>query len=520
MKPVVAEICGAGESEDPHDWREQYQGSYGAARGHRGQSAFALGDDFIALNYGTHSLLRLPYGWVSVKERWRSMQIGGGEKLVVFVAGATIDPQMSKAGSGYLGAAGLFFLLGAAGVGTYLTQSNDAEAAHTPAGAGQNAPAKGTKASASSKVEAPSGVSNATGSIALHFGDRVETISRAELGTDRKSIEAALAPIKARMDQGPANAYLDLEARKVHEAKDGLAIDLFGSVSALEVALRTGTSDVTLEGVAVPAEKTIQDLGVSDISKVIGSFKTKFSVAEKTRNANLKLLASKIDGYVLKPGEKFSFNALTGDRLLEDGFKMAHVISQGQMVDGMAGGSCQISTTLHGAAFFSGLDILKVTPHSRPSTYVTLGLDATVVASRVDLQLRNPYDFPVVIHYRVARGVSHVEILGKEKPFDEIEFERNIDKRINFETVTREDPNMGMGHMVVEQLGYPGYKVSKTRRVYKDGEVIRTDKWKVRYQPVIEYARLGISPNPNLPAPKKRKGHGPKPASGRFTMRQ
>ncbi len=423
---------------------------------------------------------------------------------------------MSNSGSGYLGAAGLLFVLGAAGVGTYLTQSNDAEAASSPA------PAATVRAPAVEKT-APSqqgAKPNMAGSITLRFGDRTESISRAALGADRASIEAALAPLKARLDVGPRDAFLDMENRKVNEAKPGLAIDLFGSVSAVELALRTGAAEVELEGVSVPAEKTIADLGIDNISTVIGSFKTKFSVAEKTRNANLKLLASKINGYVLKPGERFSFNSKTGDRLLEDGFKMAHVISQGQMVDGMAGGSCQISTTLHGAAFFSGLDILKVTPHSRPSTYVTLGLDATVVASRVDLQLRNPYDFPVVIHYRVARGVSHVEILGKEKPFDEIEFERNIDKRIDFETVTREDPQMGMGHMVVEQLGYPGYKVSKTRRVYKDGKVIRTDKWKVRYQPVIEYARLGINPNPNLPAPKKRRGHGPKPASGKFSMRR
>ena len=427
---------------------------------------------------------------------------------------------MSKTGSGYLGAAGLLFLLGAAGVGTYLTQSSDAEAADATVASTQSTPIAGAKAGASETAKAKAPKANATGWIVLRFGDQAETISRAALGTDRKSIEAALAPLKARMDRGASNAHMDLEARKVYEAEDGLAMDLFGSVSAIELALRTGAGEVTLEGVAVPAEKTIKDLGVSDISKVIGSFKTKFSVAEKTRNANLKLLASKINGQVLMPGEKFSFNDLTGDRLLEDGFKVAHVISQGQMVDGMAGGSCQISTTLHGAAFFSGLDIVKVTPHSRPSTYVMLGLDATVVASRVDLQLRNPYDFPVVIHYRVARGVSEVEILGKEKPFDEIEFERNIDKRIDFETVTREDSSMGMGHMVVEQLGYPGYKVSKTRRVYKDGKVIKTDKWKVNYRPVIEYARLGINPNPNLPAPKARKGHGPKPASGRFTMRQ
>ncbi|MCP4444141.1 MAG: hypothetical protein GY811_02185 [Myxococcales bacterium] len=425
---------------------------------------------------------------------------------------------MSKAGSGYLGAAGLFFLIGAVGVGAYLTQSDSGEAAKEEA-----ATNAGAVLSPASKVDPATSQGPAAaleGSLEISFAGTRESIERKALGGNRSSIEAALMPIKSRLDHGAANAYLDLEAREVHAAKDGLAIDLFGAVSAVQFALRTGAKTVELEGVPVPAERTIADLGVSDISAIVGSFKTKFSVAEKTRNANLKLLASKVNGYVLKPGEEFSFNALTGDRLLEDGFKMAHVISQGQMVDGMAGGSCQISTTLHGAAFFSGLEILKVTPHSRPSTYVTLGLDATVVASRVDLKLRNPYDFPVVIHYQVARGVSHVEILGKEKPFDEIEFERSIDERIDFETVTREDPTMGMGHMVVEQLGYPGYKVSKIRRIYKDGEVIKTDKWKLRYQPVIEYARLGINPNPNLPAPRKRKGHGPKPASGRFTMRQ
>jgi vancomycin resistance protein YoaR len=251
---------------------------------------------------------------------------------------------------------------------------------------------------------------------------------------------------------------------------------------------------------------------------VIGSFSTKFSVAEKTRNDNLKLLASKIDGYVLQPGQEFSFNDLTGMRTLEDGFKMAHVILAGEMVDGMAGGSCQISTTLHGAAFFGGLDILRSTPHSRPSTYVALGLDATVVAGQTDLKLRNPYDFPVVIHYRVARGVAYVELLGKEKPFTKVEFEREIAERLDFETVTREDNEMPVGSMVVDQLGYPGYKVNRTRRIYKGRKVIRTDKWKLQYRPVVEYARIGINPNPNLPAPEQKKKHGPKPAEGKFKM--
>ncbi|MBL4635665.1 MAG: VanW family protein [Kofleriaceae bacterium] len=437
-----------------------------------------------------------------------------------------MSPQ-NNSGKAFFGAAGLLFVLGAAGVGGYFLSVKDAEAtiAASPQ-VGGTAPknSKVVDNSESNTVEAvdlvgDSGSVSAADSLVVVFDGHRHPISRAGLA-NRGAIHKALLAVKAKIDKGPVDAYLDLEAREVHAAEPGLAIDLFASVSAVEIAVRGGKSEITLSGIAVPPSVTIEDLGIDDISTVIGKFRTKFSVAEKTRNANLKLLASKINGLVLQPGQKFSFNETTGDRLLEDGFKMAHVISQGQMVDGMAGGSCQISTTLHGAAFFSGLNILKVTPHSRPSTYVAIALDATVVASKVDLKLSNPYDFPIVIHYKVARGISQVEILGREKPFDYIEFERNIDRRIPFETVTREDSSMGMGHMSVDQMGYPGYKVSRIRRTYKDGEVIKEDKWKLAYRPVVEYARLGINPNPNLPPPKKRRGHGPKPASGRFTMTQ
>lgn len=438
-----------------------------------------------------------------------------------------MSPQ-NNSGKALFGAAGLLFVLGAAGIGGYFLMVKDAEAEVTAGESSVTAPSalakeatkdSTTKAAPTVEIEEPATPVSAADTLAIVFEGQRQLLSRAQLD-DRAAIHKALAAVKGKLDRGPVDAYLDLEGRKVHPAEPGISIDLFGSVSAVEIALRTGKSEIALEGVEVPAAVTVDDLGIADISTVIGKFSTKFSVAEKTRNANLKLLASKVNGHILQPGQKFSFNETTGDRLLEDGFKMAHVIAQGQMVDGMAGGSCQISTTLHGAAFFSGLDIVKVTPHSRPSTYVQIALDATVVASKVDLQLRNPYDFPIVIHYKVARGVSFVEILGKEKPFDYIEFDRNIDRRVPFETVTREDGSMGMGHSVVDQMGYPGYKVSRIRRTYKDGEVIDEDKWKLAYRPVVEYVRLGNNPNPNLPAPKKRKGHGPKPASGRFTMKQ
>ena len=49
------------------------------------------------------------------------------------------------------------------------------------------------------------------------------------------------------------------------------------------------------------------------------------------------------------------------------------------------------------------------------SSYIKLGLDATVSYGKVDLKLRNPYDFPIVVHaFTPEEGVLRVELLGGE----------------------------------------------------------------------------------------------------------
>jgi len=338
---------------------------------------------------------------------------------------------------------------------------------------------------------------------------------------DRDKAVAALRQIKADVDQAPSNARMDLRAHKIYKSKDGRVVDLYGAISALEAAVATGATSIQLPVTELPARVTTKTLGIDDISHVLGHFSTKFSVAEKLRNSNLKLAASHLDGYVLQPGVEFSFNDVVGARTEKEGYKIAHVILGGELVDGEAGGTCQVSTTLHGASFFAGLDIIKGRPHSRPSTYVTMGLDATVVYPVTDLKLRNPYDFPVVISYKVARGEARVEILGKERPYDKVGFEREIVEKDDFDTVTREDDNIPIGYMVVDQLGFPGYKVNRYRKFYRGKKLVKTNKWKLVYRPVTEYVRVGANPDPNLPPPKAHKPHGPHPPpKGIFRLSQ
>ncbi len=343
---------------------------------------------------------------------------------------------------------------------------------------------------------------------------------------DRSAAQARLQALAGSFNVAAEDARLDLEGRAVHREKEGASIDALASLTAIAEAARSGVAEATLRTVPVAPATTVKDLGIDDISQVMATFETKFSTADFSRNYNLKLAASKLNGYVLQPGAEFSFNEAVGARTEKEGYKIAGVITAGEMVDGLAGGTCQISTTLHGAAFFAGLGVVNATPHSRPSTYVDMGLDATVVYPHVDLKLRNDYDFPVVIHFKVTRGRSIVEILGRERPFDEVVFERKMVERQEFDTITREDEGMPVGSMKFDQYGFPGFKIDRVRKLLKDGKVVKRDRWRIRYAPVTEYARLGINPDPNLVLPepsrkeKKKKKRLKEPSMKTYRMVQ
>jgi vancomycin resistance protein YoaR len=331
---------------------------------------------------------------------------------------------------------------------------------------------------------------------------------------DRDKAVKALFGLKAKFDKSPIDAYLDLEERQIHADTAGVGIEIWGSLPRILAAARSGASTVELASVPVPASVTKATLGIDDISVVMGHYVTKFAVTDRDRNFNLKLAASKINGTVLQPHVEWSFNGQVGERSEKEGYKIAHVITAGEMVDGLAGGTCQISTTLFGASFFAGLDIVKTTNHSRPSAYTPLGFDATVVWPDTDLVLRNPYDFPVAIHYRVANGEALVEILGKQRPYDKIVFARKVLEETPYSTEERLDDEMPEGQTMLDQAGFNGYKLTRFRRFYKGKEMVREQKWTVTYKPVTEYVRRGTNKDPNAQMPKEKEIHplkAPKP---------
>lgn len=336
----------------------------------------------------------------------------------------------------------------------------------------------------------------------------------------QKGLEQLVA-YKDQYDRPPEDARVDLENKKVIPERTGFGIDVFASLGVVERTAQSGRREVDLAGGEIAPQVTRERLGHLDVSHVMGWFETKFNVADRDRSYNLRLAAEKVNGHVIMPGEVFSFNEAVGERTEKQGYRVAGVIQAGEMIDGLAGGACQISSTLHGAAFFAGLEIVKARPHSRPSTYITMGMDATVVWPTVDVKLKNPYPFPVAIRYVVGQGTVRVEILGQARPYEKIVFVREVTEETPFETVTREDHSMPIGSQVTEQLGFPGYKLIRRRQFYRDGKLVKEDKWRLSYPPTTEYIRIGTNPDPNLVPPKQPKLTGPMNPGGKtYTLAQ
>jgi vancomycin resistance protein YoaR len=334
---------------------------------------------------------------------------------------------------------------------------------------------------------------------------------------DRNKALEFLTELKDDVDRAPVDARLDLEHHTVAPAQPGYLLRVYDSMVALEYAARSGQARVELAAGLSAARVKEQDLEGINISTVLGYWETRYSAIgpDTDRTYNLKVGADHLNGHILKPHEVFSFNEVVGDRTEKEGYRVAPVIQGGELIDGLAGGMCQIASTLHGAAFFAGLEIVSSTPHSRPSAYITMGLDSTVVYPSVDLKLRNPYDFPVVMHYQVNQGAVKVELLGKERPY-RVVFEREIKSETPFGSDTRGDAEAPSGQRYTIQEGYPGYSLIRRRYIFEKDKMpkwsgpepiadilqkqpnvkpVKKEQWALHYPATTQYVAVGTGPS-------------------------
>lgn len=311
---------------------------------------------------------------------------------------------------------------------------------------------------------------------------------------DHDALLRVLAPIKEAHDAPAASARLDLEHHTVMAEKYGKYVDMDGTELAVLRAARTpDVTEIIVPIATVPPRINAEFVKSLDVHAVVSQFDTWFSRHgdQARRGSNIDIGAQKLDGTVLAPGELVSFNSIVGDRSEDNGFQKSWEIYKGEMVEGIGGGTCQVASTLHAAAFFGGMEILERLPHSRPSAYITMGLDATVVFPSVDLKMRNPYDFPVVVHAKVDGNKLTMQLLGPKKPV-RVLFGREILKAKPYERKVEEDDKLHGTKVVIKQHGMRGYTIERLRTLYFDDGTQKIEKTKDNYPPTTEIYEVPV----------------------------
>jgi vancomycin resistance protein YoaR len=308
---------------------------------------------------------------------------------------------------------------------------------------------------------------------------------------DPDAATGALLGLKDKFDRPPENARIDVGEKRVLPDAEGRYLDVDRTLARLGEALGRGELRVEAAIERVPAKRRIQDLTQVSFEAVLGHFETRYSRAKtaEARTYNLRRAASRVDGTVLFPGEVFDFNEIVGPRDEANGYKVATVISDGELADGIGGGTCQVSGTLHGAVFFAGLEIVERYPHTRPSSYIKMGLDATVVYPTINFRFKNKQAFPVVLHETVKDGEVHAEVLGP-KADQVVTLIRKIDEALPFEELERPAPELPKGQRRLAQRGVPGFRLHRYR-IVRRGNHTERERWRDVYPPTSQIIELG-----------------------------
>ena len=205
---------------------------------------------------------------------------------------------------------------------------------------------------------------------------------------------------------------------------------------------------------------------------------------------------------MVHPGEEFSFNQAVGQRTEAKGYKGAAAYNNGEVVQEIGGGVCQVSTTLYNAVYRSGLGEESITfrrSHTFEPNYITPGQDATVSWEQPDFRFKNTSSTSIGIKASYGDQKMTVSIYGIPIMEDGMKLDLESKKIEDLDPPAptyEEDQTLQPGVEVQKSAGTKGSRWETYKVIYKDGvEVSRELDHKTTYKghaPVILRNTSGV----------------------------
>ena len=254
----------------------------------------------------------------------------------------------------------------------------------------------------------------------------------------------------------------------------GVSFDKKEAAAAIEGLEEGESKSISLK--LTTADITTQNLQKNLFKDRLGGYSTNVA-GTAARINNVRLASQHCNNTILLPGETFSYNEIVGQRTAARGFQEAGAYLNGKTVQELGGGICQVSSTLYCATVLSNLEIVHRENHMFESTYVPLGLDATVSWGAPDYVFKNNTKYPIKVVAGYANGVCTCEIWGTKTDNITVKFVNEVLSRNPYKTVTVKDDTKPVGYSAVTEEGENGSRVQTYRELYDgNGKLISRTK--------------------------------------------
>ena len=269
------------------------------------------------------------------------------------------------------------------------------------------------------------------------------------------------------------DAYITKDPFEVHPEVDGIDFDV---EEAKKILAEEEKDEYIIPLKVTKAKVTLSQMGDEAFPDRLSTFTTKYDASNGDRTTNLRIACQKINGKVILPGETFSYNKTLGKRTAEAGYRNGKIYENGQVVDGIGGGICQISSTLYNTVLMANLEIVERRNHQFVTSYLPAGRDATVVYGATDFRFKNTRKYPVRLSASINNGVATVSMYGiKEDEEYTVSFSTKTISTVPPTTKYEEDSSLPSGTEKVKQAGSNGL-VTETYITKKLGNKVVSTK--------------------------------------------
>ena len=266
------------------------------------------------------------------------------------------------------------------------------------------------------------------------------------------------------------NAYYTKDPFEIHPEVEGVDFNV-DEVKAMIAA--EDKEEYTVKLTITKPTVTVNDIGTEAFPDKLGTCTTRYDERDTDRTTNLKLACQKLNNQVVLAGETFSYNKTLGERTIAAGYKNAKVYENGQVVDGIGGGICQISSTLYNAIVDANLETVERRNHQFVTSYIAAGKDATVVYGMTDFKFKNTRTYPIKIIATAQNGIATISIYGNKEAVEyDVTLEVKQISTIPKTTQYVEDASLPVGTEKVKQSGANGVKTETYLVKSLNGKVV------------------------------------------------